>query len=63
MFELDEKGVAYKAVSSSSGKPGDITAPGPPPEVIDFFLDHPFAFEIYEMSTGTKIAMGKICEL
>ena len=63
MFELDEKGVAYKAVSSTPGKPGDITAPGPPPEVIDFFLDHPFAFEIYEASSGVKIAMGKICEL
>lgn len=63
MFEIDEEGVEHKTVSSSSGKPGDITAPGPPPEVVDFFLDHPFAFEIYEVSSGAKIAMGKICEL
>lgn len=62
-FEINEDGVVQKTVSSSSGQLGDITAPGPPPEVVDFFLDHPFAFEIYEWTSGAKIAMGKICEL
>lgn len=65
MFEIDEEGTAFKTSSSSTGG-GMIDAapaPGPPPAVVDFFLDHPFAFEIYEASSGTKIAMGKICEL
>lgn len=60
-IDVDEEGAIYKAVTSSGGS-GDI-APGPPPAVVEFYLDHPFAFEIRELSTGVVIAMGKICNL
>ncbi len=65
MMEIDEQGTVVRTSTSSGGGGMTDGAPGhlPEKEVIDFFLDHPFAFEIYEASSGAKIAMGKICEL
>ena len=60
-LEVDEDGAVYKVVTSSGGV-GD-TALGPPPPIVEFYLDHPFAFEIHESSTGVIIAMGKVCNL
>lgn len=58
-IKVDEKGTKLASVTHS----GMNAAAGPPPEVIDFYLDHPFGFIIRETSTGAVIAMGKICEL
>lgn len=59
-IEIDEDGAVFKVVTSSGG---GITAPGSPPPIVEFYLDHPFAFEIRELSTGIVIAAGKICNL
>lgn len=61
-MEVDEEGAVYKVVTSPSS-PGEITAYEPPAAIVEFYLDHPFAFEIHEESTGAIIAMGKICNL
>lgn len=57
-IELDEEGTKVVATSSASG---GIGAPGPPPPVVDFFLDHPFAFMLQGFN-GEVLAIGKICE-
>ena len=61
-IEVDEEGAVYKVVTSPSS-PGEVTSPGPPPAIVEFYLDHPFAFEIHESSTGAIIVMGKVCNL
>ncbi len=58
-INVDEKGTKLASVTHT----GMNAAAGPPPEVIDFYLDHPFGFIIRETSTNAVIAMGKICEL
>lgn len=59
-LEINEDGTKVTSVSLS----GLVnTSAGEPPEVVEFYLDHPFAFEIRELSTGVIIAMGKICNL
>lgn len=60
IIELNEKGTK---VISTTHVSGGITSPGPPPEIVEFYLDHPFAYIIREKSTNAIIAMGKICEL
>lgn len=58
-IEVNEKGKgAYSSSVSSESR-----SAGPPPETMEFYLDHPFGFLIMENSTCAVIAMGCINNL
>lgn len=58
-IEVDEKGTKAQTVTQMSGGMGDKRLPIPQETIID----RPFAFEIYEASTGVSILQGRINNL
>lgn len=60
-IEVDENGTSAAAATVSMG-----AGAGPDMkeyEVLDFVLDHPFAFAIREKTTGVILFMGRVCKL
>ena len=53
-FEMDEEGAKFAVATTAKG----LNADDLPPQIMRFNANHPFAFLIYESSTGAILLMG-----
>jgi serpin B len=57
-IELDEEGTVAAAVTVIEAQ--NTSAMPEPEEIVDFYLDKPFVFVIFDNQTGTALFMGKV---
>ena len=56
---IDEKGVTAAAYIEIPG----AGAAAPPEDIIDFILDRPFLYFIFDTATGLPVFMGAVTDL